>query len=620
MGGRRAAIGARAALIFLALAIAPAALADQLLEVRTNTDPDRVRLVLELDGRTPVGVDLSDPSLLRLTLPRVSGRLPRTEGRAFLAVADLVIERVADGGIVIRVQLIKPSTLDERFWLPGNDGLTQRFVVDLTGLPPGTKPNLAVDPPATIPAEEALEAPVAEPLDESPPPAADAAADPDTDADTDTGAPDPADTSPSDPEPAPAVPGAEGFDLPPGFGDMPPGFGETPTDEAAQADGPVPGGFDFGGYAQFEVRGFPEPSFEAGPNRVNLSGALEPRFEYEFGNGRQSFTFVPFARFDSDDINRTHFDVREGNWTGQFGRFSATLGFDIVFWGVAESFHLVDIINQDDLLEDIDQEDKLGQPMVRLSYASRFGEITGFLLPFFRERRFPGELGRPRGPLLIERDLSSFEADNGDEHLDFAFRYKLSKGPFDIGINYFDGTARDPELIPVIDPELGVPVALAPRYELIRQVSTDTQATFDALLLKLEALYQFDVETGDFFGLVGGFEYTFFGAFGTDWDIGILGEYLFDDRGENTFSPFENDWFAGFRWTLNDTQDTNILGGVIVDLDTGASFFNLELSRRFLSNWQITLDARLLYNFDDSDLLFATSEDDFIQFRITRFF
>ena len=37
-----------------------------------------------------------------------------------------------------------------------------------------------------------------------------------------------------------------------------------------------------------------------------------------------------------------------------------------VFWGTAESRHLVDIINQTDAVEDIDEEDKLGQPMVKV--------------------------------------------------------------------------------------------------------------------------------------------------------------------------------------------------------------------------------------------------------------
>ena len=43
-----------------------------------------------------------------------------------------------------------------------------------------------------------------------------------------------------------------------------------------------------------------------------------------------------------------------------------------VFWGVAESNHLVDVINQTDAIENPDQEDKLGQPMLNLAYVEYF--------------------------------------------------------------------------------------------------------------------------------------------------------------------------------------------------------------------------------------------------------
>jgi len=43
------------------------------------------------------------------------------------------------------------------------------------------------------------------------------------------------------------------------------------------------------------------------------------------------------------------------------------VGINSVFWRVVESNHLVDILNQTDLIEDIDGEEKLGQPMISLS-------------------------------------------------------------------------------------------------------------------------------------------------------------------------------------------------------------------------------------------------------------
>ncbi len=106
--------------------------------------------------------------------------------------------------------------------------------------------------------------------------------------------------------------------------------------------------------------------------------------------------FIPFYRYDANDAKRTRGDIRELYWQMDYRELSFKAGIDVVFWGVAESQHLVDIINQTDLVEDIDGEEKLGQPMVNLDYMTDLGTWQFYLLPYFRERTFPGEQGRLR--------------------------------------------------------------------------------------------------------------------------------------------------------------------------------------------------------------------------------
>ena len=81
-----------------------------------------------------------------------------------------------------------------------------------------------------------------------------------------------------------------------------------------------------------------------------------------------------------------------------------TAGFDKVFWGVMESSHLVDYINQTDAVEDVDGEDKLGQPMLHLGLQRDWGDLNFFYLPYFRERTFPGRHGRLRAFLVVDTD------------------------------------------------------------------------------------------------------------------------------------------------------------------------------------------------------------------------
>ena len=88
---------------------------------------------------------------------------------------------------------------------------------------------------------------------------------------------------------------------------------------------------------------------------------LEAGFNHSVNNGDTLFTFVPFARWDSEDEERKHFDIRELNINHASGDWETLVGIGKVFWGVVESNHLVNIINQTDFLEGVDGEDKLGQ-------------------------------------------------------------------------------------------------------------------------------------------------------------------------------------------------------------------------------------------------------------------
>ncbi len=177
-----------------------------------------------------------------------------------------------------------------------------------------------------------------------------------------------------------------------------------------------------------------------------------------------------------------------------------------MFWGVTESRHLVDVINQTDLVEDIDQEDKLGQPMINFNLQRDFGRFELYLLPWFRERTFPGPNGRFRAPLPVDDGRPNYESSAEQSHLDFAFRYSHYIGNVDIGAYVFEGTSREPRFS--IAPEGD---RLLPVYDQMTQVGVDLQYTRDAWLWKFEAIGR-DTRSDSFLAAVGGFEYTFYGV------------------------------------------------------------------------------------------------------------
>ena len=141
------------------------------------------------------------------------------------------------------------------------------------------------------------------------------------------------------------------------------------------------------GYAVVDGRLFPEEGVFSGQSRHQVSSAVEPEYYIEWP-GYTSLTITPFMRVDAADSRRTHADLREFLLRIVPGNWMIASGLGKVFWGVTESKHLVDVINQTDVIEGPAGEDKFGQPMVNLSVTNDWGFVDIFIMPYFRERIF----------------------------------------------------------------------------------------------------------------------------------------------------------------------------------------------------------------------------------------
>ncbi len=390
----------------------------------------------------------------------------------------------------------------------------------------------------------------------------------------------------------------------------------------ALAGGAAPAGeWDFSASITGELRAFPnDPAFPGQDNAtLSPSVSFEPEVVYEWNGGDDRLTFVPFLRWDADDDSRTHGDLREANWLHQADDWDLVVGVDKVFWGVTESRHLVNIINQDDAVEDIDGEDKLGQPMINLNLLRDWGTASVYVLPGFRERTFPDDDARLRGPRPIDDDNPTYDSGAEDRHVDLAVRWAHTIEDWDIGLAHFHGTSREPRLIPRID--ANGRTVLVPQYDQIDQTSLDLQLTTDAWLWKLEAMTRSG--HGDrFLAAVGGFEYTLFGVLETSADLGLLAEYLYDGREDDTApgTSADDDIFLGARLALNDEQDSAVLAGAIVDRKSQATLFFVEAERRLGDSWKIELEGRFFLNVPGGDPLAGIRDDDVVTLRLTKFF
>ncbi len=418
--------------------------------------------------------------------------------------------------------------------------------------------------------------------------------------------------------------------------------------------------WELSGRVSLETRVFPKTGIDSSQRSYTSGFVVEPKLYLEDVEGR-SVTLLPFFRYDSADSVRTHWDLREAYALlfGELGEgeLEFRVGVDRVFWGVAESQHLVDIINQIDFLEHPNGEVKLGQPMVHVTWSSDWGMLEFFGLPYHRPRIYPGRGGRLRFAGLLDNERVEYESGAEEWHPDFAARYSHSFGPLDIGVSVFDGTSREASLIcmpPACKPTGASDVSNVwiPYYAQIRQFGLDAQLTLDAWLFKFEAMHRSGERNalgrekeyeeayvdavfgvGGFEDLVGtlreeeyvaavvGGEYTFYSVLGSTADIGVLAEWNYDERGRQALprrSPLtlDNDFFFGARLAFNDVESTEIKVAMLTDASRETRTLGAEFDRRLFDQWSLHVESSTILSMDRADLQYVGRRDSFFEFHM----
>ena len=378
------------------------------------------------------------------------------------------------------------------------------------------------------------------------------------------------------------------------------------ADSGAQA-------IDFAGKIGLQGRWYPDsPAFR--DQRSGTGGlVVEPTLYGEIAE-TTSFTVTPLYRYDSADPQRTHADLREAYLLtfGEWGENSweIRLGFDRVFWGVAEVHNLVDIVNQVDLVEHPRDRPKLGQPMAHLTMSGDWGVAEAFLLPYHRKHTFPGPHGRHRSGYPIDDD-ALYESGAEERRVDLAFRYSNAVGLLDFGLSAFAGTSREPVFLPT-----GPAGPLIPYYERIRQFGVDAQLTTEPWLYKMEAIHRGGARNllgreEDYSALILGLERTLYALLGSGTDLTVLAEWLYDGRGRRATTVWQNDLFVSGSLAFNDVQDTRLLAGLLGDLRHDYRALNMELKRRLSDSWTVRLEGVATLSADPKDLTYSGRRDSF---------
>lgn len=383
----------------------------------------------------------------------------------------------------------------------------------------------------------------------------------------------------------------------------------------------------------YEATGyFADSKASANDTRLNQSLAFRTELYKEL-EGDQSMTFKPFFRLDENDDERTHFDVRELIWHKVADEYELKAGIGKVFWGVTESQHLVDIINQTDAVESLDGEEKLGQPMVQLLLERDWGNLDLFILPYHRERTFVGKEGRLGAGQEYADGM--YESSDEEKHVDIAARFYTYIDEFEYAVSVFHGTSREAvlgvDLSQGIQPEQAM---VLPYYPLITQLGLEMQYLNEGWAWKFEGVLRDGVpkntmltmagefpvfydgaslavaDDDQYFASTAGFEYTQVGILDTRIDLGWVVEHLYDSRQEDaSATAFEHDVLLATRWAANDAASSTLLAGVLVDYEYGDYSLSVEGDTRVLNNMTLSVEARVFAPQEDNPLWGFRNED-----------
>ena len=357
------------------------------------------------------------------------------------------------------------------------------------------------------------------------------------------------------------------------------------------------------GEVSFENRSFSEQGlFDQQKNHYSFT--LSPEFYFESEDQNTSFTFKTKIRKDSLDNERNLFDIQDLSLIKVKNSYETRIGIRRDFWGVTETVHRVDIINQTDQVESFDGEDKLGQPMINFSLERDWGVLDIYALIGFRERTFAGEKGRLRAPFLIDTNSAIYESGAKNLRTDFAFRWSQSYRNLEIALSHFSGTSREPKFINK------TASSKTPYYGIIDQTGLEALYIMGSLALKLEAISRSG--QGDRFSAATvGFEYTQVGILSSRLDLGWILELNYDDRYEE--SPLA----LGTRLTFNDMYDSQILSGVMRNEETGETNVFVEASKRIGNCCRMSFESIYFNGGNDSNKMQKMFEhlkqDDFVR-------
>ncbi|MCB0390562.1 MAG: hypothetical protein KDD58_04700, partial [Bdellovibrionales bacterium] len=343
-------------------------------------------------------------------------------------------------------------------------------------------------------------------------------------------------------------------------------------------------------------------------NNLSLFTRLKVRTKHHKKWGE---TIRVIARADKYDPSRSVFIIEEAYTKYSSGNFEFSAGSQMFNWSATEAFHPADVINSRNFDSNLENAEKIGEPMLLGTYIGEESKYSVFFMPMLTKPILPqytNRLNLSAGLPMAEPEFidKSGKVIEGEYANQFGVRFEHSFDDADISLHYINHYDRTtPIAIPVL---VGVtPTGILPLYLPVQQVGGSLQMVSGSWLIKSElAQRMFSKITSPTLGVLEipnhlmfafGLEYGWSTKSGSESTWVLEGQSLFgpDEDERAQISIFQRDLLLGYRYAFNDVRGQELFASIIYDIERSSEMLlNINYQRRLSSRWKLKAGYRMI--------------------------
>ncbi len=324
--------------------------------------------------------------------------------------------------------------------------------------------------------------------------------------------------------------------------------------------------------------------------------ALRMNLELKQKTSNGQIVFNGKAIYDVDDKNRRYFDANDLYYKHEFENSDLLIGRNTRFWGAMEFYNHTDAFNTKDWRDNpFDYDAKIGSN--NIAYTQYFENSDLAVI---------AKIGQERQRIQDAKSVNSFLPANYNDKLQtqknknrptvyVKYTGSAEETQFDYAVIYQNGYDEQRYLTPI-------GASLYQNAYLVDKVMAYATLVSGETIYKTELAYtkSDEVRVSDYAQYSAGIEHTLYGIWGKS-DLGLLAEYYkYDVKESNKLEArdfgnlFQDDVVLGVRLTLNDSSDSDVLGGISIDRDNQEKLIFVEYNTRLFEKYKLGLSYQHL--------------------------